>query len=98
MRLDATDLRYVTSDEFRVLTAVCLKRCVARVNLSNRFLGRDGVQKSRGRTSFPHRANIWAQKWRSQQTCWIPCKAQLDIEGSKRKMFDSLTVDPAYLY
>ena len=24
MKLDATDLRYVTSDEFRVLTAVCL--------------------------------------------------------------------------
>lgn len=24
MKLDATDLRYVTSEEFRVLTAVCL--------------------------------------------------------------------------
>jgi hypothetical protein len=23
MKLDATDLRYITSDEFRVLTAVC---------------------------------------------------------------------------
>lgn len=80
------------------LRYVSEKMGIARVNLSNGFLGRDGIQKSRGRTSFSHRANIWAQKWRSQQTCWIPCKAQLDIEGSKRKMFDDLTVDPASLY
>jgi len=35
MKLDATDLRYVTSDEFRVLTAVRLLLLVVALNLTN---------------------------------------------------------------
>ena len=35
MKLDATDLRYVTSDEFRVLTAVRLSRITTLLTLTH---------------------------------------------------------------
>lgn len=49
MKLDATDLRYVTSDEFRVLTAVrlALPNVLDLVNKTyDGWSGRNGLKKS----------------------------------------------------
>lgn len=46
MKLDATDLRYVTPEEFRVLTAVRSCRALFQTGVKLRdLLGRDGVEK-----------------------------------------------------
>ena len=63
MKLDATDLRYITSDEFRVLTAVgkLVMRCEG-VDSDRRIVstGRDGLEEPRDRPDGAHREDIRA--------------------------------------
>lgn len=87
MKLDATDLRYITSDEFRVLTAVIIHRPrKLGAQYSWPLSGRDGVKEPRSRATISHRSNFWAAKWRGQQTCWISRQKEPDLESTKRQM------------
>ena len=65
MKLDATDLRYITSDEFRVLTAVSPFQKLHEIPLNVCFvLDRNGIQKPRGRPTISHRTNLGLEEWR----------------------------------
>ena len=48
MKLDATDLRYLAPDGFRVLTAVCFPTELCDRPILMIAAGRNGVQKPRG--------------------------------------------------
>lgn len=63
MKLDATDLRYITTDEFRVLTAV---RSTVTMSWTNAHcvLGRNGLQKPRGRADCLDFQNRRTAQWR----------------------------------
>lgn len=87
MKLDATDLRYVTSEEFRVLTAVSSCLFQKPHEIDNRmFLDGNGIQKPRGCPTIPHRTNIGLEKWRSQQASWFPRQTEFDFKGSELQM------------
>lgn len=47
MKLDATDLRYLSTEEFRVLTAVSVYPFCSDMYVNDRMhAGRDGIQES----------------------------------------------------
>ena len=70
MKLDATDLRYVTSEEFRVLTAVSPSQSPHDMHNPSRnvliFLDRDGIQKPRSGPTISHCTNLGLKEWRGQ--------------------------------
>lgn len=67
MKLDATDLRYITSDEFRVLTAVRFHPYVYACPQTNIFCtGGNGIQEPRSCANRPYRADLRAAQRRCE--------------------------------
>lgn len=87
MKLDATDLRYITSDEFRVLTAVCIHFVSYQsYRLTYTLTDGDGLKKSRNCPCAPHRTNIRPPKRRGQQNYRLSRQAKPCRESTERKM------------
>jgi len=86
MKLDATDLRYVTSNEFRVLTAVRSLYYI-RSNPDNVAIGRNGFEKSSSRSHSSHRPYIWPTEWRSEQIDRFTRKAKLGGQSAELQVY-----------
>ena len=86
MKLDATDLRYITSDEFRVLTAVQSTSLILKSTSHLHHIGRNGFQKSRSSSLCTDRANFRFEERRRKQDYGITCQTQSGRQGAKCQM------------
>lgn len=88
MKLDATDLRYITPDEFRVLTAVQFTFIVfpSRPDPYLNEIGGNGLEEPRSSPYCFNRTNIRStQRW-CEQNNGITCETQLGCKGTKFKV------------
>ena len=83
MKLDATDLRYITSDEFRLLTAVQSASLIIKTISHRHHIGRNGFQKSRSGPHCADSTNFRLKKWRSKQDYGIACQSQSGRKSAK---------------
>jgi hypothetical protein len=88
MKLDATDLRYVGQDAFRVLAAVSLipSRRGGLELMIVRGAGRAREQEPRAGPAVPHCPDLRSEVRRSQQGAWRASQEEAGGQGSERKV------------
>lgn len=95
MKLDATDLRYITPDEFRVLVAVCIPLLAPSHHIDTEAIvsrlmhirtGRGRLQEPSGCADTPNSTARWPQEWGDQQASRRTRQAESHRQSAELEM------------